>query len=170
MTGGYTRTGKAQGGAWASQAGAAFSNPFASELGFRPIADGGEAAQPPWLVTSREKANKAIGKIFIGFWHLLCKCCLYANDRFKRIKLQAGAVLQKVASAGTMVVTRDGRPMAILTPTSPESLVEDLQEIAFSKARRAVRNLRASAAEAGVDSLSPEEIEKEIQAVRKGAQ
>jgi len=68
-----------------------------------------------------------------------------------------------------MVVTRDGRPMAILTPTSPESLFEDLQEIAFSKARRAVRNLRSGACEAGVDSLSAEEIEKEIQAVRKSA-
>jgi len=88
----------------------------------------------------------------------------------RELSSKPGAVLQKVASAGTMVVTRDGRPMAILTPTSPESLVEDLQEIAFSKARRAVRNLRASAAEAGVDSLSPEEIEKEIQAVRKSAQ
>jgi hypothetical protein len=56
-----------------------------------------------------------------------------------------------------------------LTPTSPESLVEDLQEIAFSKARRAVRNLRFEAGEAGIDSLSAEEIEKEIQAVRKSA-
>lgn len=69
-----------------------------------------------------------------------------------------------------MVVTRDGRPMAILTPTSAESLVEDLQEIAFSRARRAVRNLRASAAETGVSSLSPEEIDREIRASRKRPQ
>ena len=88
----------------------------------------------------------------------------------RELSAKPGAVLQRVASAGTMVVTRDGRPMAILTPTSAESLVEDLQEIAFSKARRAVRNLRAGAAEAAVDSLSLEEINKEIQAVRKSAE
>jgi predicted ATP-grasp superfamily ATP-dependent carboligase len=47
--------------------------------------------------------------------------------------------------------------------------MEDLKEIAFSKARRAVRNLRSGAGEAGVDSILAEEIEKEIQAVRKSA-
>ena len=100
-------------------------------------------------------------------------CC--ANDvpmqmiASRELSSKPGAVLSRVISEGTMVVTRDGRPMAILTPTSPESLVEDLQEIAFSKARRAVRNLRAGAGEAGVDSLSLEEIEKEIQAVRNSA-
>ena len=88
----------------------------------------------------------------------------------RELSSKPGAVLQKVASAGTMVVTRDGRPMAILMPTSPESLMEDLQEIAFSKARRAVRNLRAVASEVGIDSLSVEDVEKEIQAVRKNAQ
>jgi len=29
-------------------------------------------------------------KLLIGFWHLLCKCCDYANDRFKRIEFQTG--------------------------------------------------------------------------------
>ncbi|MCX6975827.1 MAG: hypothetical protein NTZ94_16360 [Verrucomicrobia bacterium] len=81
-----------------------------------------------------------------------------------------GTVLSKVATEGAMVVTRDGRPMAILTPTSAESLVEDLQEIAFSQARRAVRNMRTAADKVGVSLMSFEEIEKEIQAVRKNPQ
>lgn len=88
----------------------------------------------------------------------------------RELSSKPGAVLSKVATEGAMVVTRDGRPMAILTPTSAESLVEDLQEIAFSQARRAVRNMRAAASEAGVSSLSLEEIDREIQAVRQTAQ
>jgi hypothetical protein len=28
-------------------------------------------------------------KLLIGFWHLLCNCCVYANDRFKGIEFQA---------------------------------------------------------------------------------
>jgi predicted regulator of Ras-like GTPase activity (Roadblock/LC7/MglB family) len=87
----------------------------------------------------------------------------------RELSSKPGVVLSKVASEGAMVVTRDGRPMAILTPTSAESLVEDLQEIAFSKARRAVRNLRGSAAEAGVSKMAMDEIGMEIQAVRKSA-
>ena len=87
----------------------------------------------------------------------------------RELSAKPGAVLSKVAAEGTLVVTRDGRPMAILTPTSAETLVEDLQEIAFSKARRGVRNLRSSAAATGVSSMPPEEIEREIQAARKSA-
>lgn len=88
----------------------------------------------------------------------------------RELSSKPGTVLSKVATEGAMVVTRDGRPMAILTPTSAESLVEDLQEIAFSQARRAVRNMRAAADKVGVSLLSFEEIETEIQAVRKNPQ
>ena len=65
------------------------------------------------------------------------------------------------------MVTRDGRPIAIVTPTSPETMIEDFQEIAFSQARKAVRNLRASASKTDLASLSLEDIEAEIQAARK---
>jgi hypothetical protein len=88
----------------------------------------------------------------------------------RELSSKPGTVLSKVATEGAMVVTRDGRPMAILTPTSAESLVEDLQEIAFSQARRAVRNMRAAADKVGVSLMSFEEIETEIQAVRKNPQ
>ena len=88
----------------------------------------------------------------------------------RELSSKPGTVLSKVATEGAMVVTRDGRPMAILTPTSAESLVEDLQEIAFSQARRAVRNMRAAADKVGVSLMSFEEIESEIQAVRKNPQ
>ena len=88
----------------------------------------------------------------------------------RELSSKPGTVLSKVATEGAMVVTRDGRPMAILTPTSAESLVEDLQEIAFSQARRAVRNMRAAADKVGVSLMSFEEIETEIQAVCKNPQ
>ena len=78
-----------------------------------------------------------------------------------------GAVWSKLAAEGSIVVTRDGRPIAIVTPTSPETMIEDFQEIAFSQARRAVRNLRASSSKTNLASLSLEDIESEIQAARK---
>ena len=48
-----------------------------------------------------------------------------------------------------------------------ETMIEDFQEIAFSQARRAVRNLRTSASKTDVASLSLEDIESEIKAARR---
>ena len=85
----------------------------------------------------------------------------------RELSSKPGAVWSKLAAEGSIVVTRDGRPIAIVTPTSPETMIEDFQEIAFSQARRAARNLRASAAKTDVASLSLEDIEGEIQSARK---
>ncbi len=57
--------------------------------------------------------------------------------------------------------------MAIITPTSPATLLEDMQEIAFAKARRALSGLRQSAAACGTDQMTMEIIDAEIQSYRK---
>ena len=85
----------------------------------------------------------------------------------RELSSKPGAVWSTLAAEGSIVVTRDGRPIAIVTPTSPETLIEDFQEITFSQARRGVRNLRASAAKTDVAYLSLEDIEGEIQAARR---
>lgn len=77
------------------------------------------------------------------------------------------AVWSKVAAQGAVVVTRDGLPMGIITPTSPETLIEDMQEIAYSRARRAVSRMRTTATERGKASMSFNDIEAEIRRARK---
>ena len=85
----------------------------------------------------------------------------------RELSARPGAVWADLEVEGAVVVTRDGQPMGIITPTSPATLLEDMQEIAFAKARHAVAGLRQSAAANGTDRMSMEEIDAEIRASRK---
>jgi len=68
---------------------------------------------------------------------------------------------------GSVVITKDGKPRAILLPTSDVTLLEDLQDQIRARAKRAVSELRRQAVARGTNKLSREEIEAEIQAARK---
>jgi hypothetical protein len=85
----------------------------------------------------------------------------------RELSARPGAVWADLEVEGAVVVTRDGMPMGIITPTSPATLLEDMQEIAFAKARHAVSDLRQSAAASGRDQMSLEEVNAEIRASRK---
>ena len=86
----------------------------------------------------------------------------------RELSARPGAVWADLEAAGAVVVTRDGLPMGIITPTSPATLLEDMQEIAFAKARHAVASIRQAAAANGTDQMSLAEIDAEIRASRKG--
>jgi len=85
----------------------------------------------------------------------------------RELSARPGAVWADLEAEGAVVITRDGQPMGIITPTSPDTLLEDMQEIVFAKARRAVTGLRQAAAGNGTDGLSMEEIDAEIRLARK---
>jgi hypothetical protein len=85
----------------------------------------------------------------------------------RELTAKPAAVWSKVATEGAVVVTRDGLPMGIITPTSPETLLEDMQEIAFSRARRAVSRMRATATRHGTGGMTSNDIDAEIRRARK---
>ena len=58
-----------------------------------------------------------------------------------------GQVWAALEREGALVVTKDGVPRSIMVPTSDATLLEDVQEIVFARARRAVREIRNRAAE-----------------------
>ena len=66
-----------------------------------------------------------------------------------------------------MVITNNGRPIALLTPLSESNLEETLKAIRRSQAMQAVAAMQAGSAESGKDRLTDEEIEAEIQAARR---
>ncbi len=76
-------------------------------------------------------------------------------------------VWKLLETEGTVVITKDGKPRGILLPTSDATLVQDLQEQIRARARRAVSTVRRISARRGMDKLSMEEIEGEIQAARR---
>lgn len=78
-----------------------------------------------------------------------------------------GQVWAALEREGALVVTKDGVPRSIMVPTSDATLVEDIQEIVFARARKAVREIRTRAAETGAADLTQADIEREIKAARQ---
>ncbi len=65
-----------------------------------------------------------------------------------------GQVWAALEREGALVVTKDGVPRSIMVPTSDATLLEDVQEIVFARARKAVREIRTRAAETGAADLT----------------
>lgn len=66
-----------------------------------------------------------------------------------------------------MVVTSNGRPIAILAATTESNLEESLSAFRQARAVEAVVSLQRSSAERGTDKIAIDEIDAEIKAVRK---
>jgi hypothetical protein len=78
-----------------------------------------------------------------------------------------GKVWKDLEREGAVVVTKDGVPRSIMVPTSDATLLEDVQELVFARARKAVRAIRAQAARAGTEGMTRQEIDAEIKAARR---
>ncbi len=77
-----------------------------------------------------------------------------------------GKVWDDLDREGAVVITKDGVPRSIMVPTSDATLLEDVQELVFARARKAVRAIRVHAFETGRDALTRSDIEREITAAR----
>ena len=83
------------------------------------------------------------------------------------LRSKSSEVWKQVQKEKDVVVTSNGRPIAILSGVSEENLEESLTAIRESRAIQAVEAMQLQARQAGLDLLSDEEINKEIQAVRR---
>lgn len=66
-----------------------------------------------------------------------------------------------------LVVTSNGKPVGLLVPISEENLEQTLLSLRRARAMAAVSRMRQHAAETGLDALSAEEIQAEIDAARR---
>ena len=66
-----------------------------------------------------------------------------------------------------MVVTSNGRPIAILTATSESTFEESISALRTARAIEAVADMQRTSVEKGVDRTSLSDINKEIKSVRK---
>ena len=66
-----------------------------------------------------------------------------------------------------MIITSNGRPIAILAAVSESNLEESLTAFRQARAVEAVASLQRRSVEQGTDSIAMDEIDTEIKAVRK---
>jgi len=82
-------------------------------------------------------------------------------------RTQPGEVWKKLAEHHKLVITRNGKPFAILTETSPTALDRDLQDLRSARFGQALEAMRAHAKEQGLDKMTLDEINAVIREVRE---
>jgi antitoxin (DNA-binding transcriptional repressor) of toxin-antitoxin stability system len=80
---------------------------------------------------------------------------------------RSGQVWTKLAREREVILTSNGKPIAILSAVSEETLEESLAAVRCARAVAAVEKLQRQSIQMGTDSISPLEITAEIKAVRK---
>jgi hypothetical protein len=78
-----------------------------------------------------------------------------------------GRALAAVGRAGRVLVTANGKPKAIMIPTSEGTFASDLELLDRVDLARAIQAIRTEAVVRGSDALTMKEIGAEIAAVRK---
>ena len=83
------------------------------------------------------------------------------------LKTRAAQVWRELPAEREMVITNNGRPVAILAAINESTLEESLSAFRPARAVEAVASLQRQSVERGTSKLSPEEINAEIRAVRR---
>lgn len=86
---------------------------------------------------------------------------------YRVLRNTPGELRKKLKEAGHLVVTGDGEPFAVMLSVEPGEVEQVLETILRLRAQQAVRRMRESAQERGLERLSEADIESEIRTVRK---
>jgi prevent-host-death family protein len=81
---------------------------------------------------------------------------------------KSSSVWKKLRSEREMVITSNGKPIAVLSAVSESSLEETLKAIRRSVATASVNSLQEQAVRSGLDKISLTEVNEIIAEVRKG--
>ena len=80
---------------------------------------------------------------------------------------KSGDVWRNLPVVREMVVTSNGRPVAILSAVDESNLEESLGAIRQARASAALARLQREAVTHGLDRLAPDDVNAEIRAVRR---
>ena len=84
----------------------------------------------------------------------------------RELSAHPGRALAAVRRAGRALVTANGKPTAIMIPTSEATFARDLEMLDRVSLARAVQDLRAESVVNRTDGITVEEIDAEIAAAR----
>jgi antitoxin (DNA-binding transcriptional repressor) of toxin-antitoxin stability system len=83
------------------------------------------------------------------------------------IRSRIQEVRRRLEDRGELILTSRGRPFALMIAAKGEDVEDLLQAVRRARAQLAVSRLRKQATQRGLDRMSDEEIEAEIQAARR---
>jgi len=83
------------------------------------------------------------------------------------LRSKSAQILKQLPGAKEMILTSNGKPIAIFSAISAERLEEALEAFRRARATLAVDSMQKRSAESGLDRMSLSEINDEIAAARK---
>ena len=86
----------------------------------------------------------------------------------RELRSQSADVWRRLADEQEMVVTSNGKPVAILSAVAPERLEDSLAALRRARAIAAVDAMQRRSVAEGKDRMTPTQIDDIITAVRKG--
>jgi antitoxin (DNA-binding transcriptional repressor) of toxin-antitoxin stability system len=92
------------------------------------------------------------------------------NMRFlsvRDLRSNSGKVWQDLPAERELIITNNGRPIAILAAINESNLEESLAAFRQARAVEAVASLQRRSAEQGTSAITMDEIDAEIRATRK---
>ena len=84
----------------------------------------------------------------------------------RQLRTESAAVWKELATTKDLVVTSNGKPIAVLSTTTPETLEASLAALRQARAQLAVTAMQQRAKETGADRLTLDDINAEIEAAR----
>jgi hypothetical protein len=84
----------------------------------------------------------------------------------REFSARPGRALAAVSRAGRVLVTANGKPKAIMIPTSEETFARDLEMLDRVILTQAVEAIRSDSVMNGTDALTMKEIDAEVTAAR----
>lgn len=85
----------------------------------------------------------------------------------RQLRGQSAAVWKTLAKEKDLIVTSNGKPIALLSAASDENLEESLSALRRARAQAATTAMQQASVRAGTDRLSLQDINAEIDATRR---
>ena len=83
------------------------------------------------------------------------------------LRKESSKFLQTMKPSDEVVLTNNGKPVAIISGVTEDTLEDTLYSIRRSRTLRALGKLQTQSVSKGTDQITEDEIEAEIQATRK---
>lgn len=88
--------------------------------------------------------------------------------RVRELRGRFGSIWDDLRREGELVITSNGKPIAILSPTEDDQVEDSLQAIRRARASMAVSRLQQRSVQTGRSKMSADGIQDEIAAARQG--
>lgn len=85
----------------------------------------------------------------------------------RELRGRFGSIWDDLRREGELVITSNGKPIAILSPTEDDQVEDSLRAIRRARASMAVSRLQQRSVESGRSEMSADEIQEEIAAARQ---